>query len=46
MDQACGMNRERGNAHMFYVEKYGGSATGKTLQRWEDNIDIDVEYIW
>jgi hypothetical protein len=47
MGEACGMHRERGNAHRFDVEKYGGeSATGRNLQRWEDNTYIDFENIW
>jgi hypothetical protein len=29
------------------VEKLGEeSPTGKIFQRWEDNVDIDVENIW
>jgi hypothetical protein len=46
MGEAYGMHRERGNAHRFYVEKLGEeSPTGKIFQRWEDNVDIDVENI-
>jgi len=41
------MHRERGNAHRFYVEKYGEeSATGRTWQMWEVNINIELEDIW
>jgi hypothetical protein len=47
MGVACGTRGGRRNAHRVYVKKCGGKRRmGRTVQRWEDNIDITSKHIW